>query len=309
MAARPRALRLSDGRLARFSGIGMTSARTRERLVARLREQGIGDSQVLDRIRSVPRHLFVDEALASRAYEDTALPIGHGQTISQPYIVARMTEALIEGGAPRKVLEIGTGCGYQTAVLAPLVVTLYSVERIAALQQRARKVLRDLRIRNVHMRHGDGFEGWAAYAPFDGIIVAAAAHSVPPALLEQLAPRRAAGHPGRSRTRAAADPHHPSRRRLRARAARAGDVRAAARRDLVTASVTVGQERRDDRATLGEHDVVGAAGGARVHDLEADLRVVERGEHLAAAETPGARRCRSGAPRVRARAQVRDRPP
>ena len=166
----------------------MTSARTRERLVARLRETGIGDSQVLDRIRSVPRHLFVDEALASRAYEDTALPLGHGQTISQPYIVARMTEALIEGGAPRKVLEIGTGCGYQTAILAPLVVTLYSVERIAALQQRARSVLRDLRIRNVHMRHGDGFEGWAAYDPYDGIIVSAAAHSVPPALLEQLAP-------------------------------------------------------------------------------------------------------------------------
>jgi protein-L-isoaspartate(D-aspartate) O-methyltransferase len=176
---------MSDSRV---SGIGMTSARTRERLVTRLRESGIADPQVLDRIRSVPRHLFVDEALASRAYEDTALPIGHGQTISQPYIVARMTEALIEGGAPRKVLEIGTGCGYQTAILAPLVVTLYSVERIVALQQRARRVLRDLKIRNVHMRHGDGFEGWSAYAPYDGIIVAAAAHSVPPALLEQLAP-------------------------------------------------------------------------------------------------------------------------
>jgi protein-L-isoaspartate(D-aspartate) O-methyltransferase len=172
----------------RLSGIGMTSARTRERLVTRLRESGIRDPQVLDRIRSVPRHLFVDEALASRAYEDTALPLGHGQTISQPYIVARMTEALIEGGAPRKVLEIGTGCGYQTAILAPLVTTLYSVERIGALQQRARKVLRDLRIHNVHMRHGDGFEGWTAYAPYDGIIVSAAAHSVPPALLEQLAP-------------------------------------------------------------------------------------------------------------------------
>jgi protein-L-isoaspartate(D-aspartate) O-methyltransferase len=176
---------MSDSRL---SGIGMTSARTRERLVTRLRESGIRDPQVLDRIRSVPRHLFVDEALASRAYEDTALPLGHGQTISQPYIVARMTEALIEGGAPRKVLEIGTGCGYQTAILAPLVTTLYSVERIGALQQRARKVLRDLRIRNVHMRHGDGFQGWTAYAPYDGIIVSAAAHSVPPALLEQLAP-------------------------------------------------------------------------------------------------------------------------
>jgi protein-L-isoaspartate(D-aspartate) O-methyltransferase len=175
----------------RHTGIGMTSARTRERLVARLREQGITDPRVLDRIRSVPRHLFVDEALASRAYEDTALPIGHGQTISQPYIVARMTEALIEETAPRKVLEVGTGCGYQAAVLAPLVVSVYSVERIAALQQRARQVLRELRLRNVHMKHGDGFDGWAAYAPFDGIIVAAAAHAVPEVLIEQL------GHGGR----------------------------------------------------------------------------------------------------------------
>ena len=171
----------------RHNGIGMTSARTRERLVARLREQGIANPEVLERIRSVPRHVFVDEALASRAYEDTALPIGHGQTISQPYIVARMTQSLVEAGKPRKVLEVGTGCGYQTAVLAPLVTTLYSVERIAALQQRARKVLRDLRIGNVHMKHGDGFEGWAAYAPFDGIIVAAASYAVPPALVEQLA--------------------------------------------------------------------------------------------------------------------------
>lgn len=171
----------------RHSGIGMTSARTRERLVTRLREQGIVDPEVLERIRSVPRHVFVDEALASRAYEDTALPIGHGQTISQPYIVARMTQSLLEAGKPRKVLEVGTGCGYQTAVLAPLVTTLYGIERIAALQQRARQVLRDLRIGNVHMKHGDGFEGWSAYAPFDGIIVAAAAYSVPPALVEQLA--------------------------------------------------------------------------------------------------------------------------
>ncbi len=170
----------------RVSGIGMTSARTRERLIARLREQGITNPDVLERIRSVPRHLFVDEALASRAYEDTALPIGHGQTISQPYIVARMTQALLEAGKPRKVLEVGTGCGYQTAVLAPLVVTVYSIERIAVLQQRARRVLRDLRIGNVHMRHGDGFEGWPPFAPFDGIIVAAAAYSVPSALLEQL---------------------------------------------------------------------------------------------------------------------------
>lgn len=170
----------------KLTGIGMTSARTRDRLIARLREQGIADPRVLERIRSVPRHVFMDEALASRAYEDTALPIGHGQTISQPYIVARMTEALLEGGVPRKVLEIGTGCGYQTAVLAPLVTTVYSVERIAALQLRARQVLRDLRINNVFMRHGDGFEGWPPYAPYDGILVAAAAMAVPPALLEQL---------------------------------------------------------------------------------------------------------------------------
>jgi len=170
----------------RLSGIGMTSARTRDRLIARLREQGITDPRVLERIRAVPRHLFVDEALASRAYEDTALPIGYGQTISQPYVVARMTSALIEGTAPRKVLEVGTGCGYQTAVLAPLVATVYSVERIAALQVRARQVLRDLRIRNVFMRHGDGFEGWPPYAPYDGILVAAAAMAVPDALLAQL---------------------------------------------------------------------------------------------------------------------------
>jgi protein-L-isoaspartate(D-aspartate) O-methyltransferase len=176
--------KLGDGR--QF-GIGMTSARTRERLIARLREEGIVDAQVLDRIRNVPRHLFVDEALASRAYEDTALPLGHGQTISQPYVVARMTEALLEDGAPRKVLEVGTGCGYQTAVLAPLVGTLYSIERIAALQQRARTVLRELGLRNVHLRHGDGYEGWPPYAPFDGILVTAAAPAVPPALLEQLA--------------------------------------------------------------------------------------------------------------------------
>jgi protein-L-isoaspartate(D-aspartate) O-methyltransferase len=164
----------------------MTSARTRDRLIARLREQGIANPLVLERIRAVPRHVFMDEALASRAYEDTALPIGHGQTISQPYVVARMTEALLEGTPPRKVLEVGTGCGYQTAVLAPLVATVYSVERIAVLQQRARRVMRDLRITNVFMRHGDGFEGWPPYAPYDGILVAAAALAVPAALLEQL---------------------------------------------------------------------------------------------------------------------------
>jgi len=171
----------------RLNGIGMTSARTRERLVQRLRDQGIADERVLDRIRSVPRHLFVDEALASRAYEDTALPIGFGQTISQPYVVARMTEALLAGGTLGKVLEIGTGCGYQTAVLAPLVKEIFSVERIAALAARARRNLRELRLRNVHLRHDDGNVGWAARAPFDAILLTAAPHAVPPALFDQLA--------------------------------------------------------------------------------------------------------------------------
>ncbi len=171
----------------RLSGIGMTSARTRERLVQRLREQGIGNLAVLDRIRNVPRHIFVDEALASRAYEDTALPIGFGQTISQPYIVARMSEALLEGPPLARVLEVGTGCGYQTAVLAPLVGRVYSVERIEALLQRARARLKELGIRNVRFRHGDGTEGWKSQAPFDGILVAAAALNVPEALLAQLA--------------------------------------------------------------------------------------------------------------------------
>ncbi len=211
-----------------MTGIGMTSARTRDRLIARLREQGIANPLVLERIRSVPRHVFMDEALASRAYEDTALPIGHGQTISQPYIVARMTEALLEGGTPRKVLEVGTGCGYQTAVLAPLVTTVYSVERIAALQVRARRVLRDLRIANVFMRHGDGFEGWPPYAPYDGILVAAAAMAVPRALARATRQRRTAHHAGRARSRAAAGPAHASRRDVRARGAGPCDVRAAA---------------------------------------------------------------------------------
>ena len=171
----------------RLSGIGMTSARTRERLVLRLEEQGIVDRRVLDRIRNVPRHLFMDEALASRAYEDTALPIGFGQTISQPYVVARMTEALLAAGDARKILEIGTGCGYQTAVLAPLVEEIYTIERISILLGRARRTLRELRIRNVHCRHDDGNVGWAARAPFDGILLTAAPHAVPPALFEQLA--------------------------------------------------------------------------------------------------------------------------
>ncbi|HEX4051718.1 MAG TPA: protein-L-isoaspartate(D-aspartate) O-methyltransferase [Steroidobacteraceae bacterium] len=171
----------------RFSGIGMTSARTRERLIQRLREQGITNLAVLDRVRNVPRHIFVDEALASRAYEDTALPIGFGQTISQPYIVARMTEALLEGGAPDKVLEIGTGCGYQTAVLAPLVERVFTIERIEGLQQRAKQRLRELTIRNVRFRHGDGAQGWKTQAPFDGMLVAAAPLSIPETLIEQLA--------------------------------------------------------------------------------------------------------------------------
>ena len=171
-----------------FSGIGMTSARTRERLIRRLREQGIRNPAVLERIRSVPRHIFVDEALASRAYEDTALPIGHNQTISQPFVVARMTEALIEDGRPGSVLEIGTGCGYQTAVLASLAGRIYSIERIAPLLARARQRIRQLGINNVQFRHGDGWRGWPAKAPFDGILVAAAPEDVPETLLEQLAP-------------------------------------------------------------------------------------------------------------------------
>jgi protein-L-isoaspartate(D-aspartate) O-methyltransferase len=172
---------------ANVAGIGMTSKRTRERLVERLRAQGIRDERVLDRIRSVPRHLFVDEALASRAYEDTALPIGFSQTISQPYIVARMTEALLGGGPLKKVLEVGTGCGYQTSVLAPFVGKVYSIERIEGLHKRAKKRLKGLEIKNVLLKHGDGFAGWKSQAPFDGILVAAAPLAVPEALLKQLA--------------------------------------------------------------------------------------------------------------------------
>jgi protein-L-isoaspartate(D-aspartate) O-methyltransferase len=171
----------------RMSGIGMTSARTRDRLVQRLREQGITNLAVLERIRNVPRHIFVDEALASRAYEDTALPIGFGQTISQPYIVARMTEALLEGAPLTHVLEVGTGCGYQTSVLAPLVGKLFTIERIEPLLQRAKLRLKELELRNVRFRHGDGSQGWKAQAPFDGILVAAAPLTVPELLLQQLA--------------------------------------------------------------------------------------------------------------------------
>ncbi|MBS0367290.1 MAG: protein-L-isoaspartate(D-aspartate) O-methyltransferase [Proteobacteria bacterium] len=170
----------------RLAGIGMTSARTRDRLVQRLRDQGISNLAVLDRIRNVPRHIFVDEALGSRAYEDTALPIGFGQTISQPYIVARMTEALLQAGPAENVLEVGTGCGYQTAVLSPLVARINTIERIEPLLTRARERLRELGLRNVRFRHGDGSLGWKAHAPFDGILVAAAPLTVPEALIQQL---------------------------------------------------------------------------------------------------------------------------
>jgi len=176
------------GRDPDIRGIGMTSARTRDRLVQRLKAGGIRSTAVLEQIRNVPRHLFVDEALASRAYEDTALPIGLGQTISQPYVVARMTEALLDDFDGEKVLEIGTGCGYQTAVLAPLVKQVYTVERLRDLQRKAKQRLRDLGIYNVQFRPGDGWEGWPKYAPYDGIIVTAAADELPQKLLEQLAP-------------------------------------------------------------------------------------------------------------------------
>ena len=173
-------------------GIGMTSARTRDRLVSRLREQGIDQPEILARIRDVPRHLFVDEALETRAYEDSALPIGQGQTISQPYIVALMTQALLEEGdslrRPAKVLEVGTGCGYQTAVLAPLVERIFTIERLNGLLQSARQRLSALGLSNIRYRHGDGLQGWPGQAPFDGILVAAAPPAVPGIFLEQLAP-------------------------------------------------------------------------------------------------------------------------
>jgi protein-L-isoaspartate(D-aspartate) O-methyltransferase len=166
-------------------GIGMTSQRTRDRLVKRLRDHGINDERVLDVIGAVPRHIFIDEAMAHRAYEDTALPIGHGQTISQPFIVALMTQALLN--RPRvRVLEIGTGSGYQTAVLAALVKRVYTVERIAPLIERARDRFRALKMRNVRVKYDDGNLGWPEQGPFDGVIVTAAARSVPEALLAQL---------------------------------------------------------------------------------------------------------------------------
>ncbi len=170
------------------AGIGMTSQRTRVRMIERLRAKGIRDERVLDALGAVPRHLFVEEALASRAYEDSALPIGHRQTISQPYVVARMIEVLLQEKIPQKALEIGTGCGYQAAVLAQLVAEVYSVERIKALHELARANLLGLRLANLRLAHGDGHAGLEKAAPFDAIIVAAAARSVPDALLRQLAP-------------------------------------------------------------------------------------------------------------------------
>ena len=178
--------REQDGLMHR--GIGMTSERTRERLIQRLREEGIVNQKVLEVIRRTPRHLFVDEALAHRAYEDTALPIGNNQTISQPYMVARMSELLLEDGPLDKVMEIGTGSGYQTAVLSQLVERIFSVERIKVLQDRAKERLLALNLRNVVFRWGDGWEGWPALAPYNGIIVTAVATDVPQALLDQLAP-------------------------------------------------------------------------------------------------------------------------
>jgi protein-L-isoaspartate(D-aspartate) O-methyltransferase len=171
-----------------LNGIGMTSRRTRERLVQRLVDQGIGDHAVLEVMRTTPRHLFLDEAMAHRAYEDVALPIGYQQTLSQPYIVARMTELLLAAGPLARVLEIGTGSGYQTAVLAQLVDEVYSVERIKPLQTKARQRMRQLKLRNVHMNHADGAMGWPERGPFDGILSAAAPERIPEDLLQQLAP-------------------------------------------------------------------------------------------------------------------------
>ena len=170
------------------AGIGMTSGRTRARMVERLREQGIRDERVLAAMGAVPRHLFVEEALASRAYEDTALPIGFAQTISQPYVVAKMIELLLQKQQPGKVLEVGTGCGYQAAVLAQVFPEVYSIERIKGLLERARANLVPLRLANLRLAHGDGYAGLEKAAPFQSIIVAAAAPRMPEALQRQLAP-------------------------------------------------------------------------------------------------------------------------
>lgn len=170
-----------------LAGIGMTSQRTRNRLIQRLRDKGIENQCVLDIISSTPRHLFIDEALAHRAYEDTALPIGNGQTISQPYIVAKMTEILLAQGPLNNVLEIGTGSGYQTAILAPLVKKLHSVERIEPLLNKARQRIRQLKLHNVSLKLSDGHWGWPQLGPYDGIIAAAAPENIPQDLLDQMA--------------------------------------------------------------------------------------------------------------------------
>ncbi len=171
-----------------LNGIGMTSQRTRERLLGRLIDQGISSLEVLDVMRSTPRHIFLDEALSHRAYEDVALPIGHNQTISQPYIVARMTEAIVTSGPLETVLEIGTGCGYQTAIIAQLAKKVYTVERIKPLLNRAKANIRTLRLRNTDFKHDDGSLGWEQKAPFDAIITTAAPQEIPNELLQQLNP-------------------------------------------------------------------------------------------------------------------------
>lgn len=171
-----------------FNGIGMTSLRTRERLLGRLMEQGIKNMQVLDIIRSTPRHIFLDEALSHRAYEDVALPIGYGQTISQPYVVAKMTEIVSASRRLKSVLEIGTGCGYQTAVISRIAEKVYTIERIKPLIDRAKKNLKLLGIRNVEFKHDDGSLGWEERAPFDAIITTAAPQMIPAELCQQLSP-------------------------------------------------------------------------------------------------------------------------
>ena len=168
-------------------GIGMTSGRTRMRMIETLRREGVNDARVLNAMTEIPRHLFVDEGIASRAYEDVALPIGHGQTISSPFIVAQMTQLLLEKSPMARVLEVGTGCGYQTAVLARLVKEVYTLERIAPLMDKARRHLRDLRFYNVRYKHADGHAGYPEGAPYHGILMAASATHVPPELKEQLA--------------------------------------------------------------------------------------------------------------------------
>jgi protein-L-isoaspartate(D-aspartate) O-methyltransferase len=171
----------------RLQGIGMTSRRTRENMTRRLKQQGISNNKILMAMNNIPRHIFVDEALASRSYEDTALPIGYNQTISQPYIVARMTELLLADKKLSRVLEIGTGCGYQTALLSRFVDQVYSVERIAPLLKKAKDYLWDLKFKNIKFQHSDGGWGWLEEAPFDGIIVTAAPAEIPDVLLQQMA--------------------------------------------------------------------------------------------------------------------------